>query len=367
MSKKVLHIVSVSFSLRYFIGNQFHSFKEKGYEFHVVCSESSELFALSEEFGFKPFPIPVLRSINPIQDIKSIYNLYQYIHREKFDIVIAHSPKGGLIGMLAAYLAGAPKRIFFRHGLVFETSSGLKKHMLIGIERLISRCAHQVVDVSPSVARVSQQLKLTPAAKSIILGRGSCNGVDVTRFKHRPGYKQEGIKTIGFVGRLSRDKGIVDLVEAWQLLKAEYGNIRLLLVGPLDERDGLDSGIIKQIQEDTTITAVGGVANTELYYNEMDIFVLPSYREGLPTVTLEASASRLPIVTTRVTGCIDSIIEHKTGIFADNSAISLFEAIKFYLVYPNVALRHGLAGEQFVQENFSEQQHYQEIEKMLFV
>ena len=361
--KKVLHIVSVSFSLRYFIGNQFHYFKERGYEFHVACSASTELNELSEEFGFKVFPVPILRSIDPIQDLSSILKLRQYIKKEKFDIVIAHSPKGGLIGMLAAYLAHTPKRIFFRHGLVFETSSGFKKHLLIGIERLISNCAHHVVDVSPSVARVSQQLKLTPATKSIILGRGSCNGVDVARFKHRQGYKQEGIITIGFVGRLSIDKGIVDLVEAWQLLKTEYGNIRLLLVGPLDERDGLDSGIIKQIQEDTTIIAVGGVTDTAVYYNKMDIFVLPSYREGLPTVTLEASASRLPIVTTRVTGCIDSIIEHKTGIFADNTAISLFEAIKFYLDHIDIAMQHGLNGEKFVHENFSEQQIYNEIEK----
>jgi len=360
--KKVLHIVSVSFSLRYFVGNQFHYFKEKGYEFHVACSDSPDFIALSHEFAFKPFPVPILRSINPLQDIKSIYRLFQYIRREQFDIVIAHSPKGGLIGILAAYLARTPKRIFFRHGLVFETAVGLKKQLLINIERLIGFCATSIVNVSPSIARVSDQLQLNSFSKNVILGNGTCNGIDITKFKPRFGYKDPAVITIGFVGRLSKDKGLIELVDAWKLLCKEYKSIRLLLIGPMDERDPLPHSTLNQMQVNPTIEYVSGVDDTSLYYNKMDIFILPSYREGFPTVTLEASASGLPVVTTKVTGCIDSIVENVTGIFAENTAESLYTLVKYYIDNQEIAQIHGTNGHEFVRDNFSEDFIYKQIE-----
>ncbi|MEN5233472.1 glycosyltransferase family 4 protein [Sphingobacterium faecium] len=365
-NKKVLHIVSVSFSLRYFVGNQFHYFQEKGYEFHVACSDSPEFIVLSHEFGFTPFPVSILRSINPLQDIKSIYTLYRYMRREQFDIVIAHSPKGGLIGMLAAYLARVPKRVFFRHGLVFETVTGLKKHLLINIERLIGFCATNIVNVSPSVAKVSDRLHLNTSSKNELLGKGTCNGIDIAKFKPRLGFKDTTVVTIGFVGRLSRDKGLIDLIDTWKLLCIEYKSIRLLLIGPADERDPLPQATLDQIYGDPTIEYVGGVSNTSLYYNRMDIFVLPSYREGFPTVTLEASASQLPIVTTKVTGCIDSILEDITGIYSENTAISLYRSIKYYLDHPDMIKDHGINGRMFVEDHFSENLIYKEIEEKLF-
>lgn len=360
--KKVLHIVSVSFSLRYFVGNQFHYFKEKGYEFHVACSDSSEFIALSHEFDFTPFPVSILRSINPLQDIKSIYSLYRYIRREQFDIIIAHSPKGGLIGILAAYFARVPKRVFFRHGLVFETVTGLKKHLLINIERLIGFCATSIVNVSPSIVKISDLLQLNTSSKNVLLGKGTCNGIDITKFKPRLGYIDDSVVTIGYVGRLSKDKGLIELIDAWKLLCEEYKSIRLLLIGPVDERDPLPDTILDQIFRDSTIDYVGGVDDTSLYYNKMDIFVLPSYREGFPTVTLEASASGLPVVTTKVTGCIDSIVENVTGIFAENSADSLYAILKYYIDNQSVACIHGKNGHQFVRDNFSEDFIYKQIE-----
>src|SRR5690606_21971670 len=122
MSKKVLQIVSVSFSLRYFIGNQFSYFRSKGISFTVACSPSDDLYRFSEEKKVDVFPVVIKRSISPIQDILSIWKLYRFIKRNKFDVVIAHSPRGGVIGMIASFLAGSPKRVYFRHGLVFETS-----------------------------------------------------------------------------------------------------------------------------------------------------------------------------------------------------------------------------------------------------
>lgn len=366
MSKKVLHVLSVSFSLKYFIGNQFKYFKAKGVEFHVACSNSDELLQLSEEYGFMPFPIPVKRAIDPIEDIKSIYKLTQYIKREKFDIVITHSPKGGLIGSIASFIAGTPKRVYFRHGLVFETLIGAKQKLLILVEKLNGALSHTVVNVSPSIQRKSERLQLNKPYKNIVLGKGTCNGVDVHRFMYREGFKERDVRVIGFVGRISKDKGIAQLIEAWKILQQSNANIKLLLVGPIDERDPIEADLIEYINNEISIDFVGEVQDVTNYYNMMDIFVLPSFREGFPTVTLEASSSRLPVITSRATGCIDSIIENKTGKFIDITGIDIALAIQDYLDNPSLILEQGINGENFVRDNFSEERIYPQIEKLVF-
>ncbi|MGJ1317237.1 glycosyltransferase family 4 protein [Sphingobacterium spiritivorum] len=367
-TKKILHVVSVSFSIKYFIGNQFRYFKDKGYEFHVACSESEELFVLAEKYDFKPFPIPIVRAIDPVQDLQSIWALKKYISNENFDIVITHSPKGGLIGMLAAYLAKVPNRFFFRHGLVFETSNGFKKKLLIAIEKLIGRLAHKIVNVSESVENIAEKLKLNDSSKNVMLGKGTCNGVDLNEFKYRPGFKNESVITIGFVGRLTIDKGIVELIDGWKILKAKYSNsIRLMLVGPVDSRDPLNDDLINYIKSDKAIELIGSVPDTKIYYNMMDIFILPSYREGFPTVILEASASELPIITTRSTGCIDAIIENETGLFVEINGGSISSVIEQYLINKELRTEHGIQGRNFVKENFSEGIIYKEIEKKIFL
>ncbi len=365
MGKKVLHVLSVSFSIKYFIGNQFKYFKAKGIEFHVACSNSDELLQLSEEYGFTPFPIPVKRAIDPIEDIKSIYKLTQYIKREKFDIVITHSPKGGLIGGVASFIAGTPKRVYFRHGLVFETLIGAKQKLLILVEKLNGALSHTVVNVSPSIQRKSEKLQLNKSYKNIVLGKGTCNGVDVHRFMYREGFKEKDVRVIGFVGRVSKDKGIVQLIEAWKILKQYNANIKLLIVGPIDERDPIEANLIEYIDNEISIDFVGEVSDVTNYYNKMDIFVLPSFREGFPTVTLEASSSRLPVITSRATGCIDSIIENKTGVYTEINGVSIAAAIQRYLDNAQDLLSHGINGEKFIKDNFTEEIIYSQIEKYI--
>ncbi|MGV0978569.1 glycosyltransferase family 4 protein [Empedobacter falsenii] len=363
-NNKVLHIVSVSFSLRYFIGNQFRHFKNKGYDFTVACSPSEDFFDYGKEIGFKPFPIIISRSINPIQDLISIYKLYRFIKKEKFDIVISHSPKGGLIGMVASFLAGTPKRVFFRHGLVFETSKGLKKQLLINIERIIGFCAHKVVNVSQSIQDKSDALNLNVKNKNVILGKGTCNGVNTNLFTYNEKSEYKDKVVIGFIGRLCPDKGINELIDSLNYLD-DINNLVFLLIGPLDERDKLDLNTINTINTHPKIKYIGEVKNTAYYYNQMDIFILPSYREGFPTVNLEASASGLPIITTRSTGCIDSIVEFKTGIFTEINKKSIADAVRYYVLNEDVRKLNGQNGKKFVLENFSEKIIYKEIQNKI--
>ncbi|SDC95682.1 glycosyltransferase family 4 protein [Niabella drilacis] len=359
---KVLQVVSVAFSLRYFIGDQFEYFAQRGVSYSVACSPSEQLSQYAEEMKFKAVPININRSISPLQDVASIFKLYSLIKREQFDVVIAHSPKGGLIGMMAALMARTPKRIFFRHGLVFETTSGFKRKLLIFIEKITGACANNVVNVSPSIAEKSVRLKLNSPSKNLLLARGTCNGVNVSKYKRNPALPRSSRAIIGFIGRLCRDKGIVELVEAWKLLLPEFQNIELLLVGPYDERDTLPEETVQFIQSCSSITQVGEVAQTISFYDQMDIFVLPSYREGFPTVVLEASSMELPVITTRNTGCIDSIIENSTGLFTDLTPQDIAENIKRYLTNEPLRRIHGKNGREFVTENFSEEIIYKEIE-----
>ena len=174
-NKKILHVVNISIVIPYFLGKQLNWFAEKGYKEYIVCSDSEELKRFSEEYLFDYRAIDVLRKISVLKDIKAVIAVAIYITEIKADIVTGHTPKGGLIAMLAAYINRVPIRIYFRHGLVYETSHGLKRYLLVNIDRIASKLATKIVCVSPSVAKRSLEDKLNPDSKQVVLVNGTCN------------------------------------------------------------------------------------------------------------------------------------------------------------------------------------------------
>ena len=280
--------------------------------------------------------------------------------------------------MLAAYINRVPIRIYFRHGLVYETSHGLKRYLLVNIDRIASKLATKIVCVSPSVAKRSLEDKLNPDSKQVVLVNGTCNGIDTDRFsadsvdKSRLGELRvklgvkDGDFVIGFAGRLVRDKGIIELVRAYKALRAEHQNVRLMLVGMLELRDALPEDVVNVIREDEGIIKTGyvGYAEIEYYYALMNVFVLASYREGFPTSVLEASSMGLPVITTKATGCIDSIIDGETGFFVNHNDKELQSALAS--LYENEVKRSimGKKGRQFVIDHFNQELIWKEIEKL---
>lgn len=131
----ILHVVNIYFVIPFFLGNQLTYFREKGYDMHIVCSPSEELKDYAKQQGFKYKEIPILRKISLVQDLKSVWQIFRYIRKNKIEIVTGHTPKGGLLAMIAAFLAGTKIRIYFRHGLVYETSKGLKRYLLVTMDR----------------------------------------------------------------------------------------------------------------------------------------------------------------------------------------------------------------------------------------
>jgi len=377
-NKKILHVVNIYFVLPYFIGEQFLYLEEKGYDMHVVCSPSEHLNAYSKKMGFKYKEISILRTISIFQDLKSLLSICNYIKKNKIDIVVGHTPKGGLLAMLAAYVTRVPNRIYFRHGLVYETSSGIKRKVFILMEKLSAKCATKIVCVGPSVYEKSLFDNLNKEDKQIVIGRGTCGGID-SMLKFNPEnidiQKRDNVKNllnlnstdfvIGYCGRLVKDKGIIDLVTAFQQVSTKY-NFKLLLVGDFEERDALPADIIIKIKSDPNIIITGFIFNDiEYYYSLMDVFILPSYREGFPMSVLEASSMKRPVLTTTVTGCIDSIIDGKTGFYVSNSSYGIMKGILRLREYSNLE-EMGENGRKFVLEYFDNKILWPMIENELY-
>ena len=366
--EKVLHIITVSFVINHFFGKQFLYLKEKtGNDYHLGCSPSNNFLELSQKLGYTPFEVEITRSISPLKDLRAVFLIYQYIKKNKITKVVGHTPKGGMVAMIASFLAGVSDRIYFRHGLVYETGSGLKKWLLKSIEKLSGSLATMVVCVSHSVKKMSEDDRLNSLNKNFVLGLGTCNGID-TEGKFNPvATKMTNVdylknkysicdsnEVVGYVGRLVKDKGIDDLIQAWDIIKTKRPNAKLLLVGPIEERDSISDYSRQQIESDSSIIFTDFVIDASPYFSLMDVFVLPTYREGFPTVSLEASSMNLPVVITKATGCTESILENQTGLFITNEPKDIADKIWCYLENGAIAHAHGKQGRLFVQENFEQ-------------
>jgi glycosyltransferase involved in cell wall biosynthesis len=372
--KKVLHVVNIAFVLPYFIGEQFAFFKQKGVVFHIACSPSTFFDQYVAQEQLLGHPISILRSINPIVDLISIYKLYRLIKSERIDVVIGHTPKGGLLAMAASLLAGVSNRVYFRHGLMYETSKGFKRKLLKAIESITGIMAKKIVCVSPSVLAVSEIEKLSVPKKNILLHKGTCNGINLQHFSKAnlsPAVTKslnnkyniaQNDRVFGYVGRLVNDKGIKELIEGWQLLLKEFGQIKLLLIGPFENRDALAEDIKEFITNEPSIIHTGLILDVLPFYGLMDIFILPSHREGFPTVVLEASAMEIPVITTRVTGCIDAIVNDYTGKFVSSKPLDIKNTMAYYLENPSIAHQHGLNGRLLMERDYAQELIWKEIE-----
>jgi glycosyltransferase involved in cell wall biosynthesis len=377
---RILHVVNSYFSVPYFIGGQFIYFKNKGHQIYLICSPSEYLESYSQEMGFSYKAIEITRTYSILKDISALYKTYWFIRKNKFDIVVGHTPKGALISMFAGLLCGTKMRIYFRHGLVYETADGLARSVLKLAEKVTSLCSTKIICVSKSLYNLSLKEHLNPVKKQKILGKGTCGGIDtinkfnpelidkerVVELKQKYKIAENGI-VIGFCGRLVRDKGIVELVGAFELLRHELTSWRivLLLVGVLEERDCLPDEIIGKIKTDNDIVFTGFINNDiQYYYSLMNIYILPSYREGFGMSVIEASSMRIPVLTSKSTGCVDSIIENVTGNYIEITPESIAEGIKYFINNPDKASTFGRNGRNFVTENFDNLTIWKEMEQL---
>ncbi|MEZ3577979.1 MAG: glycosyltransferase family 4 protein [Muribaculaceae bacterium] len=364
---KSLHVFTVISTPISFFDEQFKFLSTHGQQICVVSS-SEEDSTFSERNSITYRQIDIKRKISPFSDVKVIVSLVRLIRQEKFDIVVGHTPKGAMVAMIAAKLAGVKTRIYYRHGLIYTTATGLKRTIFKTVERLTALLATNIINVSPSLCQLAVKDKLNSDAKQTVIGCGTCGGIDtidtfnpakvsvdtVSALRHTLGIP-DGAFVVGFCGRLCHDKGIIELIDGFELFKQAHPEIdaRLLLVGPYDARDILPQYIKDEIESNPLIIAPGAVSHHYLpnYYSLMDVFVFPSYREGFGMTVIEASAMRLPILVSRSHGCVDSIREDVTGRYIDLTPESIATSL-IEMLNPELRQRLGDAGRDFVTVNF---------------
>ncbi|MFZ0304916.1 MAG: glycosyltransferase family 4 protein [Terracidiphilus sp.] len=304
--------------------------------------------------------IPIRRGIAPVADLISLVRLWLLIGRLQPDMVEFSTPKAGLLGTLAAWMRRVPRRVYMLRGLKLEAANGSKRRILLAAERLAVRCAHVVLCNSRSLRAEALALGLGPASKLHLLGEGSSNGVDIGHFA--PGRSMVRVrlrlpleaKVIGFVGRLTCDKGLPELIEAFDQILEREPHAHLLLVGWFDNgEDELPAGLRQRISAHPRIHLTGYVDDPLPFYRAMDVMVLPTWREGFPNVVLEAAATGIPVVTTFSTGSRDSVVPEVTGLLIPPGIPeAITEAVSKLLADPERARRMGRAARAWVLENY---------------
>ena len=365
--KKILHVVNIPFVIPYYLGDQISYFQNHDYEVYIATHNSEKLDDYVTKWKFSAVKLNIKRAFSPLNDFITICRLILFIKKNNISIVVGHTPKGALLSMISSYILNIPRRIYFRHGLMYETSSGIKRNILVAIEKFTSFLATEVVCVSNSVLLNSKIYNLSRPDKLKIINHGTCNGIDSDFKFNKNSINKNELKllknklklnssdfVVGYVGRISKDKGISELIDAWMLLIKGIYNLKLVICGPYDSRDPLDDSKLTIMRNEPSIIHVGEVDNVEYYYSLFNLFILPSYREGFPTVVLEASSMELPIITTQATGCRDSIIENVTGVFTEIDCNAIQHQILYYINNPLIAKLHGKHGREFVIERFSQ-------------
>ena len=338
-----------------------------GFDVTLVSAPGELLTQRAQAEGVAASPVRMRRGIAPLADLRSFFALLLLLLRLRPAITDFSTPKAGLLGNLAAWAARVPHRVYTLRGLKLESSSGVKRRVLLWAERLSAQCAHVVLCNSESLRAAALHLRIAPEEKLRMLGDGSSNGVDTERFS--PGFSLEGPSlmraglgipdgdlVLGFAGRMTRDKGIPELLVAFDAILLSQPRCWLLLVGWFDAaEDALEARWRRKIAEHPRIRHTGQVPDVAQYYRAMDVLVLPTHREGFPNAALEASASGIPVITTESTGARDAVLAEVTGLLIPpgNSA-AIAEASLELLGDAAKRKRMGAAGRAWVVERYSQ-------------
>jgi len=365
MATRLVHATTIPLTAVSFLTGQLSWYRRQGFDVTLVSSPGKDLTEFSRREGIPVRAVPMKRSISPVSDLRSVGLCVQLLREVKPDIVHAHTPKAGLVAMLAARVVRVPIRIYHLHGLRFESETGPKRKLLLWAESVACSSATDVLSVSHSVQDVAIRERLCAPSQIRVLHRGSINGLDSSRFcPDRHGLKlrkqtrdEFGIPpdahVLGFVGRLVRDKGIRELASAWKQLRVDFPRLHLLLVGAFESGGSLPDVVKRALQSDDRVHMPGWKWETERYYAAMDLLTLPSYREGMAYSLLEGASMGLPIVTTQVTGCLDAIVNGQTGTAVPHAdAPALVTAIQRYLRDPELRRQHGAAGRVRILRDF---------------
>ncbi|QMT16653.1 glycosyltransferase family 4 protein [Planococcus maritimus] len=374
MTTKLIHAVTVSESLSFMEG-QLRYLKGRGFEPKALSSRGPgfEQFQANEQVEM--LELPMDRGISPVRDVRSLARCIWILRHHRPLIVNASTPKAGLIVTLAARMCRVPIRVYTMRGLRLETTSGWKRSLLLNMEKIAASSATHCLAVSESLREQAIQFGIADEEKISVLGEGSGDGFDVARFQHSDEVEKAGIElrdryqlskrhvVLGFVGRLTKDKGINELVAAFKLLSHENKQLRLLIVGDYEDDDPVDDQVKWEIENNPRIIKTGFLPDPVAYYHLMDIFVFLTKREGFGNVSIEAALCGLPVVAADVTGARNTIVDGQTGWLVDPENLQdITETLRDLIASESLRERFGEAGREWASAHFSNEVLWKELD-----
>ena len=363
--KKLIRISTIPISIEKLLENQ-PRFFSKYFNLTLVSSDEKQLAKVASDQGVQYFPLEITRKITPLQDLRCLVRLVRFLRQEKPHFVHSHTPKAGIIGMLAAYIAGVPVRMHTVAGLPLMEATGVKRWVLNTVERITYFCSTNVYPNSKGLETFILQNKLCILKKIKVLGSGSSNGIDTSYFDPEmvSQAQQVALKNelsiepkdfvFCFVGRLVKDKGVNELIDAFIQISKKHLNVKLLIVGHTEaDLDPLLPVTLHNIKFNERIIEVGFQKDIRPYLAIADLFTFPSYREGFPNVILQANAMGVPCIVSDINGCNELIKQGENGLIvpAKNSKI-LKEQMELLLENPNYLKASKAEIRNFIRSNF---------------
>jgi glycosyltransferase involved in cell wall biosynthesis len=362
---RLLRITTVPMSLHYLLGGQFAFMQSQGFEVLAVSSDGPEVGRITSE-GVRHVVVPLTRKITPLSDLYCLFRLVGVMRSFRPSIVHTHTPKAGLLGMAAAWICRVPVRLHTVAGLPYFGSRGARRALLKLADRISFRLATRVYPNSIRLNEIMAREFGRLNGKAAVIGRGSSNGIDTTYFQRSPDVEEKasairagnGIGTgdivYSFIGRIVRDKGIVELVEAFKAVQQRRPGTWLILAGPFEgDLDPLPEKTSDEIRSNPHILAPGFQTDVRGWMAASDVFVFPSYREGFPNVLMQAACLGVPCIATDINGCNEIVRDQRTGLLVQvRDKQGLAEAMARLAGDPGLRKRMGEEGRRFVSENF---------------
>lgn len=349
--------------VKYFIG--------LGYQVYLLSPQHPKELKFCLKEGCIHLPVKISNEINPLLDLISLYQIIKHLYQIKPNIVNVGTPKMGLLGILASWLLRYPIRIYTCRGLRYETELGVKRYILKKIEKLTVSMATQVIYVSDSIMHASIRNNTAIPFKAKILGKGSSNGVDLKKFSkdsvdsltRQTLMREYGLLdklVIGFVGRITRDKGCYELVRVFEKLQMRYGNLKLIMMGHIKS----PPEFIKRFKAHPDIIHVPFNDDVITHMSLFDFLVLPSWREGFPNVPIQAAALGIPVIASNATGSVDSVKSGYNGlIFEARNEGELENTMEKYILNEQLRKTHGENGIKW-SANFSHKVIWDQLETL---
>lgn len=364
---KICYVTTVPITLSAFVLPVVrHIHEQTDWEICMICDQDPE-FAKQLPEGVRYIPVPMKRGIS-LGGIGAMLKLWKIFRQEKFDLVQYSTPNASLYASLAAWLAGVPVRLYCQWGIAYVGFQGLKRKIFKAVEKLVCSCSTQIEPDSFGNLNFSQAEGLYTKKKSRVIWNGSASGVDLTKFdisgkerwrqeiRSRYGLEEDAF-VYGFVGRITRDKGINELFAAYQKLLAEKENTYLMMVGRPENEQLLDQELYRWAQENDRVIFCGQTNQVEKYMSAMDVYILPSYREGFGSAVVEAEAMGVPVIVSNIPGPTDAMRPEKTGIVVEKADVqTLYEAMVRILEDDALCASLGKEAACFAREGFEQQE-----------